>query len=170
MTWAAEPLSAAHSRTAFSCGYAQLDDYLRKQARQHAKKYMGRTFVAIRPGERQVLGYCMLSASSVEFAHAPEELQRKLPRYPLPVALIGKLAVDRSAQGQGLGEFLLMDALRRIVAVSAQMAVLAVEVHALDEAAKTFYLKYGFRPFLDHPLHLFLPMATIRPLFRDPKP
>lgn len=165
MTWIIEPLEAAHIRTDFSCGHAQLDDYLRKQAGQHGRKNMGRSFVAVRPGEREVFGYYTLSASSVEFAHAPEALQRKLPRYPLPVALIGKLAVDQRARGQGLGEYLLMDALRRIVTISAQMALFAVEVHALDQAAKAFYLRYGFEPLLDQPLHLFLPLATIKPLF-----
>ncbi len=165
MSWVVEALSGDHVRADFSCGHGQLDEYLQKHAGQHARKDMGRTFVAVRPGEQRVLGYYTLSASSVEFLHAPVALQRKLPRYPLPVALVGKLAVDRSVQGEGLGEFLLMDALRRIVEVSGQMAVLAVEVHALDEQAKKFYLKYGFQPFLDRPLHLFLPVATIRQLF-----
>jgi GNAT superfamily N-acetyltransferase len=165
MTWTVEALSTAHVRTDFSCGHAQLDDYLKKQAGQRARKDIGRTFVALRPDQPHVLGYYTLSASSVEFAHVPEALQRKLPRYPLPVALIGKLAVDLTTQGQGLGEFLLMDALRRIVDIAEQMAVLAVEVHALDEPAKKFYLKFGFQPFLDQPLHSLLPVATIRPLF-----
>lgn len=169
MNWVIEPLSATHVRSDFSCGHAPLDDYLRKQAGQHARKAMGRTFAAVRPGQRHVIGYYTLSASSVEFAQAPEALQRKLPRYPLPVALLGKLAVDQTAQGEGLGEYLLMDALRRIVHISAQMAVLAVEVHALDERAKRFYLKYGFQPFLDQPLHLFLPLATVKRLFGTSK-
>mgnify|MGYP000856808223 CR=1 FL=1 len=167
MNWLVEPLSATHDRSQFRCGHSVLDEYLRKLAGQHSRKDMGRTFVAVFSGQSRVIGFYTLAASAVEFAHAPEALQRKLPRYPIPVALLGKLAVDNSVRGQGLGEFLLMDAFHRIVEVSQQMALLAVKVHAWDEAARGFYLKYGVQPLLDHPLHLFLPLATIRPLFRD---
>ena len=165
MTWTIEPLDSAHAREAFSSGQPQLDGYIRDYAGQHARKGFGRTFVAVYPGEKRIAGYYTLAASAVAFEHAPAALQRKLPRYPIPVALIGKLAVDQSAQGQGLGEFLLIDALRRIVEVSEEMAVFAVEVHALNPAAETFYRKYGFQPFQDRPAHLFLPMATVRQLF-----
>jgi GNAT superfamily N-acetyltransferase len=165
LTWNIEPLDSAHVREAFSCGQPQLDGYIRNYAGQHGRKRFGRTFVAVSPGGKMVAGYYTLSASSVAFEHAPPALQRKLPRYPIPVALIGKLAVDQSAQGQGLGEFLLIDALQRIVEVSEEMAIFAVEVHALNPAAEAFYRKYGFQPFQDRPAHLFLPMATVRQLF-----
>lgn len=165
MAWRIEALSGEHERAGFSCGHPQLDAYLRQQAGQHGRKNLGRTFVAVRPGESKALGYYTLSASSVEFSEVPDAVRTKLPRYPLPTALIGKLAVDVSVRGRGLGEYLLMDALRRVVAVSSEMAVMAVEVDAVDETAQRFYLTYGFLPFLDAPLHLFLPLQTITRLF-----
>lgn len=126
---------------------------------------MGRTFVAVTPGDMTVVGYYTLSASSVSFEHAPDELIKTLPRYPLPTALLGKLAVDESVQGQGLGAFLLIEALRRVVEISGQLAVVAVEVHAIDVRAQAFYTRYGFQAFHDQPFHLFLSLATIKKLF-----
>ncbi len=165
MKWSVAPLAATHERQEFCCGVAQLDEYLRKYARQQSRKNFGRTFVAVQPGSNQVSGYYTLSASAVDFTNVPPGLQKKLPRYPLPTALIGKLAVDRAAQGQQLGEFLLIDALNRIVQIADQMAIFAVEVHAITPAAVAFYSKYGFEAFQDQPMHLFLPIATIRALF-----
>lgn len=165
MRWKVEALTAAHKRDGFSCGNGPLDTYLREYAGQHARKYFGRTFVAVRPGSTWVLGYYTLSSSSVAFEHAPESLKRKLPRYPLPIALLGKLAVDQTTQGQGLGKFLLMDALRRVADISNQMGIFAVEVHALGERAGAFYEKYGFQPFQDQPTHLFLPVTSFKQLF-----
>ena len=164
MNWRVEPLGA-HDCGNFQSGNAPLDDYLRKYAGQHARKNMGRTFVAVTPGETRVQGYYTLSASSVNFEHAPNELMKKLPRYPLPTALLGKLAVDESVQGRGLGAFLLIDALRRVVEVSEKVAVVAVEVHAIDARARDFYARYGFQAFTDQPFHLFLSLATIKKLF-----
>jgi len=163
--WNVEALTAAHERGGFSCGHEPLDLYIREYAGQHARKFFGRTFVAVRSGSPRVLGYYTLSSSSVAFERAPEPLKRKLPRYPLPIALLGKLAVDQTVQGQGLGGFLLMDALRRIADISTQMGIFAVEVHALSEQARAFYEKYGFQSFRDTPSHLFLPVATFKQLF-----
>ena len=165
MKWAVEALTASHKRDQFQCGRASLDEYICLYASQHSRKNVGRTFVAVAPGARQVLGYYTLSGASVEFEHLPSALKKKLPRYPLPVALLGKLAVDHSVQGQGLGAFLLIDALMRVVGVADQLAIHAVEVHALDDSAIGFYVKYGFQPFLDKPSHLFLPLDSIRQLF-----
>ena len=167
MSWKVELLSDEHARREFHCGVAHLDDYLHKYAGQHHQKNFGRTFVAVRSGEKQVLGYCTLSSSSVRFENLPDNVSKKLPRYPVPVALLGKLAVHVTQQGHGLGAFLLLDALHRIVEVAGQLAVYAVEVHAIDDKAKAFYLKYGFIPFEDQPLHLFLPLSTIRKSFSD---
>lgn len=165
MNWRVEPLSGGHERKQFCCGQAPLDTYIQKYARQHARKDFGRTFVAVLPGTKQVLGYYTLSSSSVAFDHAPPPLQKRLPRYPIPCALLGKLAVDQTVSGRGLGSFLLMDALRRVAEIGGEMAIFAVEVYALDRAAKSFYRQYGFQEFQDHPHHLFLPMSTIQRLF-----
>ena len=165
MSWEVQALAPDHERKDFCCGEAQLDAYIRVLARQHGRKNLGRTYVAVGPGSKRVQGYYTLSASSVAFVHAADALRNKLPRYPLPTALLGKLAVAQSARGQGLGAFLLLDALHRIVEIGGQMAVFAVEVHALNDGAKAFYTKYGFQEFEDQPSHLFLPMSTARQLF-----
>jgi len=91
-----------------------------------------------------------------------------LPRLDGPVVLIGKLAVNRSVQGQGLGALLLVDALRRSLQISEQVGIRAVEVDAIDDAARNFYLKFGFPSLLDDPRHLFLTMAEVRKLKLDP--
>jgi len=167
MKWAVEALSASHDRTTFSSGHPQLDAYLLQHARQHTRKNVGRTFVAVEPGKNEVLGYYTLSASSVDFAQLPDEIRRKLPRYPLPTALIGKLAVATPVGGQGPGEHLLIDALHRVAGVSSHVAITAVEVHAIDEGAERFYARYGFQPFNDSPLHLFLPLQTVKQLIES---
>ena len=97
----------------------------------------------------------------MRFDEIPE---KRLPRYPIPVVHLGRLAVDMRYQGKGLGEFLLMDALRRTQLVSEQIGVYAVEVRAIDEAARQFYLKYGFTELKDDKLHLYLPISVIRKL------
>jgi len=125
---------------------------------------MGRTFVAIVPGNNRVCGYYTISSGKVAKEDLPEEQRRRLPRYPIPVVLIGKLAVDQNAQGCGLGALLLMDALRLAYQASKLLGIRGVEVDALDEDARRFYVKYGFRALLDDPLHLYLAMASVRKL------
>ncbi|MDX9910532.1 MAG: GNAT family N-acetyltransferase [Phycisphaerales bacterium] len=163
-TWSIEELASDHNRAGFSCGHESLDDFLRKFASQNLRAGITRTFVALRPGERTVRGYYSLAAGSVHFDHLTEEQRKRLPKYPVPVALLGRLAVDRGAQGQGLGPLLLMDAFQRIARAEREVAIYAVSVHAIDDAAKRFYLKYGFTELADDPRHLFIPMATVRKL------
>lgn len=161
LDWVIEPLGKHHDRTAFACGKPSLDDFLRTMAGQYDKRRFGRTFVAVPAGEVRVIGYFTLSASAIPFDHIPPDAARKLPKHPAPVVLLGRLAVDQSAQGNKLGEGLLLDALQRAVDSSAGLGVHAVEVHALDAGAARFYAKYGFVPLLDDPLHLYLPITTI---------
>ena len=110
-----EPLERRHHRTAFSCGLPDLDRYLARQAGQDVRRRIARVFVCTASEADAVLGFYTLSALSVDLASLPEELSRKLPRHPVPCALIGRLAVDRSAQGRGLGHLLLADAVKRVV-------------------------------------------------------
>lgn len=152
-----EPLGRNHIRDEFDCGEASLNEFLRKYARQNSERGLGRTFVAVRKGSSKVVGYYTLSSGSVTFESVPE----KLPRYPVPTAHLGRLAVDTSFKGLGLGEFLLIDALRRIVAVAGELGIYAVEVRALSTAAKSFYLRYGFVELTDESSHLYLPVRTI---------
>jgi len=155
-----EPLGIQHDRDVFDCEENSLNEFLKKYARQNDEKGLGRTFVAVKPGDPAIIGYYTIASGAVSFDTVPE----KLPRYPIPVAHLGRLAVDKQAKGQGVGAFLLIDALRRIAQVADQMGIYAVEVYALNESAKQFYLKYGFTPLEDDPLHLYLPMKKIRKL------
>jgi GNAT superfamily N-acetyltransferase len=91
-----------------------------------------------------------------------------LPRTDVPVVLLGRLAVDRSTQGQGLGALLLIDALRRAQFLSDQIGIRAVEVEAIDDAARDFYQRFGFTPLADAPRHLYLSMQAIRGLNLPP--
>ena len=160
-----EPLGLQHDRTAFHCGAEELDRYLKQQARQDADKRVAAPFVAVRPPETVVLGYYSLSASVLTLTDLPDELARKLPRYPqLPVTLLGRLAVDQATKGQGLGEHLLLDALHRSLTHADQIAAMAVVVDAKDENAAAFYQHYGFIPLQNQPRRLFVPMRSIAQL------
>lgn len=159
--WTVEPFDTHHNRSGFSCGRSALDDFIRSRVSQYEKRRLGKTFVAVPPGERRVIGYYTLAAGAVAFEHLPTGASRKLPKHPVPVVLLARLAVDRSAQGKGLGEGLLVDALQRAVRLSAGLGVHAVAVDALDDTAAAFYRRYGFAPLLDDPLHLYLPIATV---------
>ena len=161
-------LGKGHDRNAFSCGSFALDRYLQQQARQDADKRAAAPFVLTEPPAARVLGFYTLSALLVSVSELPETLAKKLPRYPqLPVTLLGRLAVDQSLKGKGLGQFLLMDALRRSLDASAGIAAMAVVVDAKDEAAASFYRRFGFTPLQQQPGRLFLAMTVIAALF-DP--
>lgn len=160
--WTIEPLDRRHERAAFACGRAPLDDFLRARVTQYEQRRLGRTFVALPAGGMRVVGYATLAAGAVAFGHLPPASSRKLPRHPLPVVLLARLAVDRDFQGKGIGEMLLLDALERSLALSEQLGIFAVEVLAIDETAAGFYRRYGCAPLVDDGRHLFLPMETVR--------
>ncbi len=156
------PLNPGHDRTGFQCGVAALDRYLKKQAKQDSKRRISRTFVATKPDNQNlVIGYYTLSSLSIELSQLPEKLVRKLPKHPLPAALIGRLAVSRDAQGQGVGKMLLADAIKRTLAVSEQIAIYALVVDAIDDNAIGFYEQFGFTRLSDQSPRLFLPLKTI---------
>ena len=164
--WRAEPLQKSHGRDAFSCGQIALDRYLQHQARQDAQRQVAAVFVAVRPPDSKVLGFYSLSASSINASDLPPDLAKKLPRYPhLPVTLLGRLAIDQSSKGQGLGQFLLLDALYRSLQAAASIAAMAVVVDAKDTAAAAFYERYGFMPLSASGGRMFLPMKTVAALF-----
>ena len=143
---------------AFRCGQAALDEYIRRYASQDIRRNVARVFVATpEDAPQRLAGYYTLSAGSVSCAELPGTLARKLPRYPVPVALIGRLAVDATFQGHGLGSILLADACRRIARASAMLAVAGFVVDAKDAAAATFYGHFGFQPMPGQADRLLLP-------------
>ncbi len=144
-----------------------LDDWLKLRAGQFDRRDLSRTFVATRPGEIKVCGYYAISTHRVLYNVLPSGEEVGLPQIDIPVVLLGRLAVDQGVQGQGLGALLLVDALRRSLQISEHVGVRAVEVDAVDDVAKNFYLKFGFRSLLDDPRHMFLSMSVIRQLNLD---
>ena len=166
--WTIRRLDKNHDRSAFDCGQPMLNEWLKDRAGQFDRRNLSRTFVATRPDELLVVGYYAVSTHRVVYEALPAAEAKGLPRLDVPVVLIGRLAVDHTVQGQGLGALLLVDALRRSLQISEQVGIRAVEVDALDNAARSFYLKFGFRSLLDDPRHLFLPMHEIRKLKLDP--
>lgn len=163
--WIIEKFDKHHDRDAFSCGVEDLDTYLQRYASQNEKAGVSQHFVAVpKAGDSRVLGYYALSAGSVAFEVVPNDLKKRLPRYPIPVAQMGRLAVDQSMQGKGLGIDMLIDALARIARVADEVGIHAVEVVAINDAAKQFYLKYGFTELKDDPRHLYLPMKAVKKL------
>lgn len=162
MPWSIQPLTSAFDVSGFDCGEVSLNSFLQRHALSNDKAGLGRTFIAIEAGQTQIQGYFTLSTGSVRFDVIPDHLKKRLPKYPIPTVHIGRLAVDVRFQGKGLGETLLVEALRKAAAASSGVGVYAVDVIALHDRAKGFYLKYGFVEMLDQPLHLFLPIATAR--------
>ncbi len=161
--WIIELLAPYHSREEFDCGVESLNTFLKQQASQNAKKDFSKTFVAIsEQGSSGIIGYYTLAMSSLEFDHLPKE--KHLPHYPVPVAHLGRLAVGLRHRGRRIGEFLLFHALLRVQTLSEEIGVFAVEVKALDEVASRFYVKYGFVPLADDPLHLYITLKSIRKL------
>ncbi|MCR4377144.1 MAG: GNAT family N-acetyltransferase [Rhodospirillales bacterium] len=156
-----EPLGKRHDRDAFSCGQPELDRYFQKQAGQDMRRNVARVFVCTKAGADTIIGFYTLSAASVDLSVFPENVARKLPHHPVPGALIGRLAVDRTAQGQGVGRMLLADALKRTLAASANIAVHVLVVDAKTDAAKAFYQAFGFTAFEDDTRRLFLPLGRI---------
>lgn len=160
-----QPLVKGLDRAVFSCGVVALDSYFKTRVSQDRKRNLASVFVALAKNER-IAGFYTLSSFSIELREVPQSEARKLPRYPIiPATLIGRLAVDRDFQGQGLGGVLLVDALKRVIEINAQIASYAVVTEAKDDGAVAFYQKYGFLRFLDAERRLYLPVATARALF-----
>ena len=154
------PLDAAHDRVAFASDSQPLNRYLQEQVTQDIRRRVAACFVALADDQR-IAGYYTLASASLLLAELPASIGKKLPRYPsVPAVRLGRLAVDRAFEGQGLGGALLADALAR--AARAEIAAHALMVDAIDEAAAAFYRHHGFIALPDAPGTLFLPLATVR--------
>jgi len=166
--WEIRRLCAGDDRTAFDCGKSRLNDWLKRLAGQYERRDLARTYVAVRTAQAWVVGYYALTTHRVRYQALPADLAKGLPHVDVPVVLLGQLAVDKGEQGRGFGEHLLVDALRRITHIADHVGVRAIEVHALDDEARSFYLKYGFASLEEDRHHLYLPMRAVRRLELPP--
>lgn len=157
-----EPLGAHHAFEGFDCGAASLNAWLTRYARAAAGAGSARTFVTVDTVQERVVGYHALTAASLDHAEAPERVRRGMPRHPIPVILLARLAVDLSAQGRGLGAWLLADAMKRSLAAAELVGIRALLVHALDDRARAFYLRHGLIPGPTDERHLMILVKDIR--------
>lgn len=153
-----EPLSATHTLTGFACGEPALDDWLLRRALANQLSGASRTFVVLDEDGR-VVGYYALAAGGVSHHQATRGVRRNMPD-PIPVLVLGRLAVDRNARGRKLGAALLQDAVKRTSGVALNAGVRALLVHALNDRAHAFYLHYGFQPSPIDPMTLMLRLTA----------
>ena len=162
-----EPLTRAHERSRFACGNDRIDTYFRETVSQDLKRRYATCFVARELATDVVAGFYTLSSNSVPVNEVPEALAKKLPRYPtVPAVLIGWLARHVDFRGTGLGEALLVDAIRTVT--TAPIGAHAIFAHAIDEKAADLYSGFGFTPLSGRPLTLYLPLATGLALLTGP--
>jgi predicted GNAT family N-acyltransferase len=160
-----EPLGKKHDRAAFFCGNDSLDQYLKNYAGQAVAKNLAAVLV-LTPDGRKIAGYYTLSSYAVKLDEIPDEIATKLTRMrEIPATLLGRLARSMEFRGQGIGEILLVDALKKAFRSTMHVASWAVIVDAKDEDAFRFYKRYGFIAFPAKPNRLFLPMASIQRIF-----
>jgi GNAT superfamily N-acetyltransferase len=156
-----EVLGPDHARDGFSCGTPALDQYLARQASQDMRRRVSACYVATEVSSGKVAGYYTLAAGSVPLPDLPEPLTKKLPRYPsVPVARVGRLAVDRAFHGRKLGGALLADAADR--SARSEVAIFALIVEAKDDTAAAFYRHHGFEPLGGKGRQLFVPLERFR--------
>ncbi|WOG30243.1 GNAT family N-acetyltransferase [Endozoicomonas sp. 8E] len=159
---APELLTAEHNTDDFDCGHVVLNHWLKKTALKNQSANASRTFV-VNKGNI-VIGYYALSSGSVERMQAPKAMARNMPD-PVPVTVLGRLAVDNHHRGLRIGSGLLKDAMLRTLVVSGHIGVKAMLVHAISDEAKQFYLQYGFKESPFNPMTLLLPVKQIADLF-----
>lgn len=154
-----EILNKNHNRNAFTCGEEVLDNYIRSQASQDMRRRIANCFVAIDVASDQIAGYYTIASASITTPDLPADITKRLPRYPsIPAVRIGRLAIAKNLQGEGLGKALLADATIKVI--SANPASFALLVDAKNDKAEKFYKHHGFIPLNTSPKILFLPLAT----------
>jgi len=161
-----EPLGSNHDRGGFDCGAVALDRYLRETARQHVAKGIAKTFVLVEDTAappKAVLGFFTLSLCQVFANDVPEKWAKKLPR-EIPAMVLGRLAVARARQREGLGRILLVEAIYKVAAVASAAGGIGLFVDAKDQAAAAFYSRFGFEATPTQPFTLFMPVQTVRRL------
>lgn len=160
-----ELLAKKHNRDDFDCGKELLNNYLKTQAGQDIKRKLSACFVLAENGTR-IKGYYTLSNHSIPLINFPEQIQKKLPKsyVSIPTTLLGRLAIDKTYQGRGIGKILLMDALKRSYEISQEIGSFSVTVDPIDEEAENFYKKYDFIKLPDSG-KMFIATKTLQELF-----
>ncbi|HLV50622.1 MAG TPA: GNAT family N-acetyltransferase [Flavobacterium sp.] len=161
-----ELLDKKHNRNDFDCGKELLNNYLKKQAGQDQKRKLSVCFVLSQPVTNNIQGYYTLSNNSIPLSHFPENIQKKLPKsyLSIPTTLLGRLAIDKTQQGKGIGKILLIDALKRSYEISQEIGSFAVVVDPIDKEAEVFYEKYDFIKLPDSE-KMIIATKTLKELF-----
>ena len=159
-------LAKQHNRSAFRCGIESLDHYLHRQAGQDSRRDIAAVYVLEGDDGIEIKGYYTLSAYGIQSDSFPPEMQKHCPRYGiLPAYLLGRLAVDERYQGQGLGQTLLVSALKHCVEHHQSIAAMVVVVNAINDEVASFYRHFHFQPFPEKSDKLFIPMKLLTKLF-----
>lgn len=175
MGWTVVPFDKKLAREHFDCGTSSLNDYIRRYVSQDIGRGLTKAYAAVEgPDNVKVIGYYTVSSAQVACQEVPELWRKRAGVYPVPCSRIGRLAVDKSARGKGLGAYLLMHAYETIKQAGSHIGIKAVIVEAEDASAESFYRKYGFHYLQATPptpgkRTLFLPLTAVRPGVRDLK-
>lgn len=165
-----ESLAEDHHRVDFDCGEEALNLYLSHFARQDMRRELARTFIVKKKEDCKILGYYTLSSGAIDVQELPDDIVKQLPKYPIPVARLARLAVDKEQQGNGYGELLLIDALYRTSLAGESMGIYGMGIYGMvidvkHEKAKQFYQRYGFESISLNPLLLFASLKVLRNKF-----
>ncbi len=153
---------AAHDVTAFDCGEDTLNRWLRHSAGQSQRRDAARTFVVI-AGQQRVIGYYTTVVGEIRHEQASPAVSRRMSKhFPIPIALVARLAVDVDFHGRGIGSLLLRDALTRVLTAAEQVAIRAVVAHAISDRAAAFYVRFGFKALAHEPRTLMITLDELR--------
>jgi GNAT superfamily N-acetyltransferase len=158
-------LSVTYDPTDFDCGHEELNSFIRLHALAGQRANISRTYVVV--CDQKILGFHTLVVGDVVYDDAPERLAKGIPRYPIPVMLLARLAVDRRWQGKGFGAALLADAIRRTLQVADIAGVRAMLIHAKDGPARDFYTHFGFEPFPGDAFVLYRLLKDLRAMLKN---
>ncbi len=153
------PLTLEHDLAPFDCGLAELNEWLKRRALRNQEAGASRTYVTTEANA--VVGYYALAAGSIDVTAVPGRFRRNMPN-PIPIALLGRLAVDPSCQGKGLGRALVRDAAKRIINAAGTLGIRGLIVQAISEEAKAFYVALGFDPSPLEPMTLMVTLEDLR--------
>lgn len=163
--WREEKLTKSHKRENFDCGNAQLNEFLKKYARQSQERNTSKTYVAIDNHSEQILGFYTVTLNSISPITLPATLVKHLGTHQIPLFTLARLAVDKNVQGYGLGGQILLKAAQRCMLVSEQVGGIGLFIEAKDQQVANWYQSFGAIPLIDRPLSLIIPFKTLQPLF-----